>query len=218
MSDKKLTPGQFDAIMCVFGKLILRTNSSDAKKILDNLVEIEIEQDDFESRNGIDFCSCPDCASDEANQENNQIVSDRSSKSLGKFADEIKKTLRNSNRQSLKKRKKFLNKKNKFYPDKIMARKRFFDTNNIRWDKEFSIFELLDSKNKQNGNFGPLSKSIKDGQYRAWKKDLLERRNQQDGDSQTRQDKTSRKLKKFRETQVDLMDKSSMDDEFRLHD
>ena len=182
MSEKKLSPGQFDAIMSVFGKLLLRINSSDAKKILDNLVEIEIEQNDFESRNGINFCSCPDCASEEANQDIPQNVNERTFQSADRFADNFYKILRNSRKQSLKKQKKFVKQKNKFYPDKILAKRRSRDRDYPKWDREFSIFELLDFKNKWTGNTSSPSKSIRDSQYKAWKRDLIERRKQEDDD------------------------------------
>jgi len=124
---KRLTRGDFETLMGLFGTIIESCDRSTAKQIRDVLVDIEHTLFDYNEEHEIDQCECPTCESDrkkdrkqgklitrETTPEDMEKLQKSISKSLDKIKDMVTTEKKSSNDKAYAEWKKdFLKKKQK---------------------------------------------------------------------------------------------------------
>ena len=124
---KRLTRGDFETLMGLFGSILESCDRSTAKRIRDVLVDVEHTLFDYNEEHEINQCECPTCESDrKKDKKEGKLLTRESSaedmekleKSLSKSLDKIKDTLIKDKKSSKDKayedwKKDFLNKKKK---------------------------------------------------------------------------------------------------------
>ena len=124
---KRLTRGDFETLMGLFGEIIKSCDRPTGKKILDVLIDIEHTIFDYNEEHGIDQCDCPECKSDrKKDRKEGKLITRETTpddmeelqKSISKSLDKIKDTLTKEKKSSRDKayeewKKDFLKKKEK---------------------------------------------------------------------------------------------------------
>ena len=124
---KRLTRGDFETLMGLFGTIIESCDRSTAKQIREVLVDIEHTLFDYNEEHEINQCECPTCKTDrKKDRKQGKLVTSEEdkmdmgelqksmSKSLDKIKDELTKVKKSSNDKAYEEWKKdFLKKKEK---------------------------------------------------------------------------------------------------------
>jgi hypothetical protein len=106
---KRLTKGDFETLMGLFGTIIESCDRSTAKQMLDVLVDVEHTLFDYNEEHEINQCECPTCEADrKKDRRQGKLVTreeDRKDvkelqKSLSKSLDKIKDTLTQEKKSS----------------------------------------------------------------------------------------------------------------------
>ena len=124
---KRLTRGDFETLMGLFGEIIRSCDRPTGKQILDVLMDIEHTIFDYNEEHEIDQCDCPECKSDrKKDRKEGKLITRETTpddmeelqKSISKSLDKIKDTLTKAKKLSKYKayaewKKDFLKKKQK---------------------------------------------------------------------------------------------------------
>jgi hypothetical protein len=94
-NNKRLTRGDFETLMGLFGEIIKSCDRPTGKKILDVLMDIEHTIFDYNEEHGIDQCDCPECKSDRKKdrKKNKLITSAETLEDIGELKKDLSKDL-----------------------------------------------------------------------------------------------------------------------------
>ena len=126
-NNKRLTRGDFETLMGLFGEIIKSCDRPTSKKILDILMDIEHTLFDYNEEHEINQCECPTCEADrkkdrkegklitrEISPEDMEELQKNMSKSLDEIKDVLTKEKKSSKDKAYQKWKKdFVKKKQK---------------------------------------------------------------------------------------------------------
>ena len=92
---KRLTRGDFETLMGLFGEIIRSCDRPTGKQILDVLMDIEHTIFDYSEEHGINQCDCPDCKSDRKKdrKEDKLVTSEVTPESMDELQKSISKNL-----------------------------------------------------------------------------------------------------------------------------
>ncbi len=96
-NNKRLTRGDFETLMGLFGEIIKSCDRPTGKKILDVLMDIEHTIFDYNEEHGIDQCDCPECKSDRKKdrKKNKLITSAETLEDIEELKKDLSKNLEN---------------------------------------------------------------------------------------------------------------------------
>ena len=94
-NNKRLTRGDFETLMGLFGEIIKSCDRPTGKKILDVLMDIEHTIFDYNEEHEIDQCDCPECKSDRKKdrKKNKLITSAETLEDIGELKKDLSKDL-----------------------------------------------------------------------------------------------------------------------------
>ena len=96
-NNKRLTRGDFETLMGLFGEIIKSCDRPTGKKILDVLMDIEHTIFDYNEEHEIDQCDCPECKSDRKKDRkiNKLITSAETLEDIEELKKDLSKNLEN---------------------------------------------------------------------------------------------------------------------------